>query len=190
MAGQSITLEMLRKKPAMMEAMRVREPHEAPTLDTGEVPGDHLGAAGFDSAFFAHLKVWRSIFNIHDAFQHNNFSLQRNWTYNKSTTMINRLEMQVKKTGNESSKATKSPHTKTSNPSTAPGRLASLRNNVVRFTQCVTQDGTNLTIPVTVVENETSSRNLKRKRCDSNNSTPTVRWSNVAKKAKGIYRMS
>ena len=98
--------------------------------------------------------------------------------------------MQVKKTGNESSKATKSPHTKTSNPSTAPGRLASLRNNVVRFTQCVTQDGTNLTIPVTVVENETSSRNLKRKRCDSNNSTPTVRWSNVAKKAKGIYRMS
>nr|CAH0105604.1 unnamed protein product [Daphnia galeata] len=145
--GQSITLEMLRKKPAMIEAMRMREPHEAPTLDTGEVPGDHLGATGFDSAFFAHLK--------------------RNWTYNKSTT-----------------KATKSPHTKTSNPSTAPGRLASLRNNVVRFTQSITQDGTNLTIPVTVVENETSSRNLKRKRRDSNNSTPTVRWSNVAKKAK------
>lgn len=57
MAGQSITLEMLRKKPAMIEAMRMREPHEAPLLDTGEVPGDHLGAAGFDSAFFAHLKV-------------------------------------------------------------------------------------------------------------------------------------
>lgn len=57
MAGQSITLEMLRKKPAMIEAVRVREANEAPLLDNGEVPGDHLGAAGFDSAFFAHLKV-------------------------------------------------------------------------------------------------------------------------------------
>jgi len=64
-AGQSITLEMLRKKPAMIEAMRMREPHEAPLLDTGEVPGDHLGAAGFDSAFFAHLKVWKNVFNVH-----------------------------------------------------------------------------------------------------------------------------
>lgn len=58
-AGQSITLEMLKKKPAMIEAVRTREPHEAPLLDNGEVPGDHLGAAGFDSAFFAHLKVNR-----------------------------------------------------------------------------------------------------------------------------------
>ena len=56
-AGESITLEMLHKKPAMLEAMRVREAQEAPLLDNGEVPGDHLGAAGFDSAFFAHLKV-------------------------------------------------------------------------------------------------------------------------------------
>ncbi|EFX77102.1 hypothetical protein DAPPUDRAFT_321692 [Daphnia pulex] len=164
-AGQSITLEMLRKKPAMIEAMRMREPHEAPLLDTGEVPGDHLGAAGFDSAFFAHLK--------------------RNWTYNKSTTMINRLEMQVKKTGN-GSKTAKSPQTKTSNPSTAPGRLASLRDNAVRFTQCTTQDGTNLTIPVTVVENETNPRSIKRKRNDSKNSTPTVRWSKVGPKRSKV----
>ena len=57
MAGQSITLEMLRKKPAMVEAVRPRDPEEAPKLDNGEVPGDRLGAAGFDSAFFAHLKV-------------------------------------------------------------------------------------------------------------------------------------
>lgn len=57
MAGQSITLELLRKKPVMMEAVRPRDAEEAPKLDTGGVPGDHLGAAGFDSAFFAHLKV-------------------------------------------------------------------------------------------------------------------------------------
>ena len=61
MAGQSITLEFLRKKPAMIEAIRPRTSEEAPKLDTGEIPGDHLGAAGFDSAFFAHLKVkWNS----------------------------------------------------------------------------------------------------------------------------------
>lgn len=42
----------------MIEALRIRETaEEARELDDGEVPGDHLGAAGFDSAFFAHLKV-------------------------------------------------------------------------------------------------------------------------------------
>ncbi|XP_045025411.1 general transcription factor 3C polypeptide 1 isoform X2 [Daphnia magna] len=160
-AGQSITLEMLRKKPAMIEAMRMREPHEAPLLDTGEVPGDHLGAAGFDSAFFAHLK--------------------RNWTYNKATTMINRLELQVKKTGT-GGKADKSPQTKTSNLAAAPGRLASLRDNAIRFTQCTTQDGTNLTIPVTLVDNANPTRGQKRKRHDSKKSSPTVGWSKVGPK--------
>lgn len=99
--------------------------------------------------------------------------------------MINRLEMQVKKTGS-GSKTVKSPHTKTSNPSAAPGRLAGLRDNAVRFTQCTTHDGKNLTIPVTVVENQPSTRSQKRKRHDSKNSTPTVRWSKVGpKKSKG-----
>ena len=56
-AGQSITLELLRKKPAMLEAVRPRLADEAPSLDDGHVPGDHLGAAGFDSALFTHLKV-------------------------------------------------------------------------------------------------------------------------------------
>ena len=57
--GQSITLEMLKKKPDMVEAMRIRETaEEARALDDGQVPGDHLGAAGFDSAFFSHLKVY------------------------------------------------------------------------------------------------------------------------------------
>jgi len=42
----------------MIESLRIRETaEEARDLDNGEVPGDHLGAAGFDSAFFAHLKV-------------------------------------------------------------------------------------------------------------------------------------
>lgn len=56
-AGQSITLELLRKKPAMIEAVRPRLAEEAPSLDDGHIPGDRLGAAGFDSALFTHLKV-------------------------------------------------------------------------------------------------------------------------------------
>ena len=80
-AGQSITLEVLRKKPAMLEACQPRQPDEAPELDKSDVPGDHLGAAGFDSAFFCHLK--------------------RNWTYNTSTVRSNRLELQIKKTGTD-----------------------------------------------------------------------------------------
>lgn len=95
--------------------------------------------------------------------------------------MINRLELQVKKTGN-GSKTVKSPQTKSSNPVAAPGRLASLRDNAVRFTQCTTQDGTNLTIPVTLVNNANSTRGQKRKRHDSKNSPPTVRWSKVGPK--------
>ena len=49
----------------MIEAMRIRETaEEARELDNGEIPGDHLGAAGFDSAFFAHLKVSVTVFRF------------------------------------------------------------------------------------------------------------------------------
>uniref|UniRef100_A0A224YXQ5 General transcription factor 3C polypeptide 1 n=1 Tax=Rhipicephalus zambeziensis TaxID=60191 RepID=A0A224YXQ5_9ACAR len=52
--GQTIELQNLYKKPAMIEACRNREFGEE--KDDGTVPGDQLGAAGFDSALFAHLK--------------------------------------------------------------------------------------------------------------------------------------
>ncbi|KAH7941624.1 hypothetical protein HPB49_015588 [Dermacentor silvarum] len=52
--GQTIELQNLYKKPAMIEACRNREFGEE--QDNGTVPGDQLGAAGFDSALFAHLK--------------------------------------------------------------------------------------------------------------------------------------
>ncbi|XP_075554996.1 general transcription factor 3C polypeptide 1 [Dermacentor variabilis] len=52
--GQTIELQNLYKKPAMIEACRNREFGEE--QDNGIVPGDQLGAAGFDSALFAHLK--------------------------------------------------------------------------------------------------------------------------------------
>lgn len=54
MRGQTITLQNLYKKPDMVEASRNREFDEV--VDDGKVPGDQLGAAGFDSALFPHLK--------------------------------------------------------------------------------------------------------------------------------------
>ncbi|KAL0120525.1 hypothetical protein PUN28_008329 [Cardiocondyla obscurior] len=66
--GKDILLEDLSKKTAMIEAVAARLPKEAAERDTGEVPGDHKGAAGIDSAFFAHLKRnwnWSINYSIH-----------------------------------------------------------------------------------------------------------------------------
>lgn len=52
--GQVIELQNLYKKPSMIEACRNREFGEE--QDDAMLPGDQLGAAGFDSALFAHLK--------------------------------------------------------------------------------------------------------------------------------------
>ncbi|KAG5343225.1 TF3C1 factor, partial [Acromyrmex heyeri] len=54
--GKDILLEDLCKKAAMIEAVAARNPKEVVERDTGLVPGDHKGAAGTDSALFAHLK--------------------------------------------------------------------------------------------------------------------------------------
>ncbi|XP_026830371.1 general transcription factor 3C polypeptide 1 [Ooceraea biroi] len=54
--GKDILLEDLSKKTAMIEAVAARTPKETIEMDTGAIPGDRKGAAGIDSAFFAHLK--------------------------------------------------------------------------------------------------------------------------------------
>lgn len=54
--GKDILLEDLSKKTAMIEAIVARTPKQTAEMDTGAVPGDRKGAAGIDSAFFAHLK--------------------------------------------------------------------------------------------------------------------------------------
>lgn len=54
--GKDILVEDLNKKSALAEAIVARNPKEAASMDTGAVPGDRKGAAGIDSAFFAHLK--------------------------------------------------------------------------------------------------------------------------------------
>lgn len=54
--GKDIVVEDLDKKNLLVEAIVARNPKEAANMDTGVVPGDRKGAAGIDSAFFAHLK--------------------------------------------------------------------------------------------------------------------------------------
>lgn len=54
--GKDILLEDLSRKVEMIQALKMRAPEEAIKFDTGFVPGDRKGAAGIDSAFFAHLK--------------------------------------------------------------------------------------------------------------------------------------
>ncbi|KAL6422933.1 hypothetical protein ACFW04_010439 [Cataglyphis niger] len=54
--GKDILLEDLSKKTAMIEAIAPRTSKQTAEMDTGAVPGDRKGAAGIDSAFFAHLK--------------------------------------------------------------------------------------------------------------------------------------
>ncbi|KZC03777.1 General transcription factor 3C polypeptide 1 [Dufourea novaeangliae] len=54
--GKDIVLEDVNRKNDMIQAVAARSPEEAVRLDTGMVPGDRKGAAGIDSACFAHLK--------------------------------------------------------------------------------------------------------------------------------------
>ncbi|KAF2899021.1 hypothetical protein ILUMI_07153, partial [Ignelater luminosus] len=55
-AGTYITIELADTKPAMIEAMKPKTPETALNDDNGFVPGDKRGAAGLDSALWAHIK--------------------------------------------------------------------------------------------------------------------------------------
>ena len=100
--------------------------------------------------------------------------------------MINRLELHVKKTGNE----LKSAQTQSASQTTPwPGRLASLRTYANRSTQppTATQESETIVIPVTVEPNVPNAyRGQKRKRDETTSSSPkpTVRWSKVARKSR------
>ena len=74
------------------------------------------------------------------------------------TTLASRLESTIKKTVEE----------KSTSESVANGRQ--VQNNVRRFAECVTNEGHNLTIPVTVETNlPHTSKGVKRKRCAKEN---------------------
>lgn len=64
--GQFIVLEQALTKPKLVEACRPKTAEEAPNMDDGHIPGDRRGAAGLDSALFAHLKRnwnWNELFS-------------------------------------------------------------------------------------------------------------------------------
>lgn len=67
--GQSINIEYIYRKPVMIEACRNKEYSEI--VDDGCLLGDGRGAAGLDSAFFAHLKRNWSWPSMEHHFHHN-----------------------------------------------------------------------------------------------------------------------
>lgn len=61
--GKYVTIESVSTKPDMVRSTKSVNPEEAPRRDVGYIPGDGLGAAGFDSAIWVHVKrnwVWSS----------------------------------------------------------------------------------------------------------------------------------
>lgn len=56
LAGTSVVIEPLDTKPAMLETTISVDPKVAAEKDVGYLPGDHLGAAGLDSALFSYIK--------------------------------------------------------------------------------------------------------------------------------------
>lgn len=54
--GRELTYELLHAKPEILESIEAKTYEQAIENDFGKIPGDHLGAAGLDSAFFSHVK--------------------------------------------------------------------------------------------------------------------------------------
>lgn len=78
--GKDILLEDLSKKSAMIQAVAARTPIETTEMDNGIVPGDRKGAAGIDSAFFAHLKRnwnWSTNYSMHQQVQDKDISEEK-----------------------------------------------------------------------------------------------------------------
>lgn len=55
-AGKMMTVEQLTTKPEMVDSLKGQNQKTAQERDVGYLPGDHLGAAGYDSATWVHLK--------------------------------------------------------------------------------------------------------------------------------------
>lgn len=82
--GKDILLEDLPKKAEMIKAAKPRDPNHVHENDNGQVPGDHQGAAGLDSALFAHLKRnW--------TWGHNNYSYQQYKTSQNNRNIVSEV---------------------------------------------------------------------------------------------------
>lgn len=53
---RELTYELLHVKPTILASIEAQSYENAIENDVGKIPGDNLGAAGLDSAFFSHIK--------------------------------------------------------------------------------------------------------------------------------------
>lgn len=153
MQGKKITIQILDRKPQIMESIKPRATLEAPARDNGSIPGDGRGAGGLDSAMFAHLK--------------------RNWSSNSGHSAAARPSALVAPTADGGEKTyegsmsysqylmnTTTPSSDTLSPK---HRLAGLRNvKLSVYKPRMGTDGKTLEIPVGMVGEASKGRKRKR----------------------------
>ncbi|XP_069972402.1 general transcription factor 3C polypeptide 1 isoform X2 [Penaeus vannamei] len=154
MQGKKITIQILDRKPQIIESLTPRSTEEAPARDNGSIPGDGRGAGGLDSAMFAHLK--------------------RNWSSNSGHSASARPSALLPPNTEGGERATyegtisytqylmNTTHPSTDNTSAKP-RLAGLRNvKLSVYKPRMGTDGKTLEIPVGMVPRAPRGRKRKR----------------------------
>ncbi|XP_042863797.1 general transcription factor 3C polypeptide 1-like [Penaeus japonicus] len=154
MQGKKITIQILDRKPQIIDSLTPRSTHEAPARDNGSIPGDGRGAGGLDSAMFAHLK--------------------RNWSSNSGHSASARPSALLPPNTEGGEKATyegtisytqylmNTTHPSSDNTSPKP-RLAGLRNvKLSVYKPRMGTDGKTLEIPVGMVPRTPRGRKRKR----------------------------
>ncbi|KAK7085487.1 hypothetical protein SK128_012512 [Halocaridina rubra] len=157
MQGKKITIQILDRKPQIMETIKNRDMLEAPARDNGTIPGDGRGACGLDSALFVHLK--------------------RNWSSNYGYSVISKPSALISTSveGSEKNYEGTMSYTQylmnTTNPSSdtvsPKHRLAGLRNAKLSvYKPRIGTEGKIMEVSVGLVQ--ASAKNRKRKKEDAN----------------------
>ncbi|XP_071552525.1 general transcription factor 3C polypeptide 1 isoform X1 [Panulirus ornatus] len=168
MQGKKITIQILDRKPQIIESLIARSTYEAPARDNGSIPGDGRGAGGLDSAMFAHLKRNWSSSSGHSAAARPSALLP------PSTDAGERATYEGSVSYTQYLMNTTHPSSDTLSPK---HRLAGLRNvKLSVYKPRMGTDGKTLEVPVGLVPR--TSRGRKRKRGGSQSSdsdSPLVR---------------
>ncbi|XP_047490563.1 general transcription factor 3C polypeptide 1-like isoform X2 [Penaeus chinensis] len=177
MQGKKITIQILDRKPQIIESLTARSTEEAPARDNGSIPGDGRGAGGLDSAMFAHLK--------------------RNWSSNSGHSASARPSALLPPNTEGGERATyegtisytqylmNTTHPSTDNTSAKP-RLAGLRNvKLSVYKPRMGTDGKTLEIPVGMVPRAPRGRKRKREGASTSESeTPPVKLKRSGRQGK------
>ncbi|XP_037803043.1 general transcription factor 3C polypeptide 1-like [Penaeus monodon] len=177
MQGKKITIQILDRKPQIIESLTARSTEEAPARDNGSIPGDGRGAGGLDSAMFAHLK--------------------RNWSSNSGHSASARPSALLPPNTEGGERATyegtisytqylmNTTHPSTDSASAKP-RLAGLRNvKLSVYKPRMGTDGKTLEIPVGMVPRAPRGRKRKREGASpSESETPPVKLKRSGRQGK------